>query len=171
MNVISQSCGNVTTTLVSCWDNIATTLEHYVNLWHCHNVSTTLKTTLNHNVHTTFRQCSMNVFWTLVPNIESHQPTTFGQCCHDVVATLKNYLCFNIVKTLRQCCPNVLWTLWAEESANVHTKLYQRGEITSFSMLSQHCYNAGGTHQESEIWLCILEIRFRMIKSIYFNCL
>ena len=151
MNAISHHCGNVASMLVYHCSNVATMLENYVMLWCCHNIATTLKMMLYHNVHTVFRQHCVNVVWTLVPNVESwpnyNIQATLSQHC----GIVKNYVIFNIATTLSQCCLNIVWALWANQSTSIHTMLNQHWEITLFSTSSQHCYNIGGTHQESKI--------------------
>ena len=141
------------TNIISQCNNVVTTLGNNIILQHCSNVATTLKTMLDHNVGTTFRQCCVNVVWTLVPNIEfrpndnvqailcecrcptlkSDQTTTFRQCCHNVVATLKNNIrfqhCHNVVPTLRN---NVIF--------NIATTLVQ------------HCRNAPRIRNNFPFW-------------------
>ena len=102
------------TNVISQRNNIATTFENHVILQHCHNVGTMLKTTLDQNIHITFRQHSVGVVRVLVPSVEvwpninvqemlcelwcptlkSDQTVTFWQCYHNVVATLKNNINF-----------------------------------------------------------------------------
>ncbi len=94
-NIISQRCSNMATTLY----NIATMLENYIILQHYHNIVTTLKTMLSHNVQATL---SEHVCGCWCPT------TTFRQHCHNIEATLKNYVIFNIATTLSQCCKNIV---------------------------------------------------------------
>ena len=154
MNVISQRSGNVASMLVLRCSNVATTLENFIILWHCHNIVTTLKTTIYHNVQATFCECYLNVG----ANIEI-RPN------YNIQATLWQHWKwrnFNVATTLCEHCGNIVSMLWADQSTNVHTTLYQWWEITLFSTLSKHCYNFGGTHQESKIQFPILEIKFRI---------
>ena len=128
---------NVVATLPQRWYNIVRMLENNIILHCCHNVATMLKTTLDHNVGTTFRQHCVNVLWKLAPNIEfwpndnvqatlwecwcptlSDQTTTFRHCCHNVVATLKNNIKF-------QCCHNIVLTLRINVIFNVATTFLQ----------------------------------------------
>ena len=108
---------------------------------HCYNV--------DNDIISMFTQQSGNVVWML-----------YKCWCHVEIRPNYNiqtmlffflYIIFNIATMLWQHCPNIVWILWADQSTNVHTMLYQHWEITSFSTLSQCCYNIGGTHQESEI--------------------
>ena len=139
-----------------CYYNIATPLKMNVISQCCHNVGklhnfTMLAELWKWCYMPMFTQHSGNIVWMLYecwcPMLKSGQSTTFRQCCHNVVAMLKIMYfqcCHNVVTMLSEHCVNIVGWSKYQRSLNV-------GTIMLFSMLSQPCYNVGGTHQESKI--------------------
>ena len=118
---------NIVAILPQHWYNlkIATRMENYIISWCCHNVGTTLTTTLYHNVQARLCECGVP-HWNLTKLQYSGNVELLCNFhhCHNVVIMLPEH-CVNIVSRAKYQCPHniVNW------------------EITSFSMLQQHWRN------------------------------
>ena len=134
VSITSQRCHNVGklynfTILPQRWYIIA---NNYISQ-HSHDVQATLcECCVNIGVHCwnlIKLQCSGNVVWTLVPNVE-----IWPNFC----------VIFNIATALWQCCLNVVWTWLADWSTTFPQRLTTVAKLHYF----QCCHNFGTTLQE-----------------------